>query len=130
MDTKVKKDKLLVILRENQRKHREVFEASLSGYIKRALELVRETERALTEGRTPELRLLLSRPQDHTRDYDRVITMLELDVRDEFVLTEAEAAKYLMDDWQWKRDWLKMSSRYAGAATVANYGNVEEDEDL
>jgi hypothetical protein len=126
--SRIKKDKLLEILRENRARHRGVFEASLAGYRTAAEQLLTQSLAEMSAGRTPELRILLSRPEDHTRDYDRIIRMLELDVDSEFVLDEEQFSNYVMDDWRWKRDWLRMSNRYASASTQQAYGVIEDED--
>lgn len=129
MESTVKKNELLGILRENRDKHRSVFTAALDGYRAESRKLLEEHLQWLSEGRTPKIYIILSRPEDHTRDYDRIIKMLEMEVAETFTLTEDRFAQYVMDDWRWKRDWLKMSNRYASASTVQAYGVVQEDDD-
>jgi len=129
METTVRKDELIAILRQNRDRHRGVFEAALHGYRERAAELLENKLEDLEAGRTPEIRILLSRPEDHTRDYDRTIKMLEMDTGDTFTLSEPNFARYVMDDWDWKRQWLRMSSQYAADATSREYGDTFEGED-
>jgi predicted component of viral defense system (DUF524 family) len=128
VETTVVKSDLLAILTENRAKHRTVFEAAFAGYKDQAKKILRAHLRDLNAGRAPELRILLSRPQDHTADYDRIIKMLELDVNEQFTLPEERFAQYVMDDWRWKRDWLRMSSQYASASTQEAYGVIEDDD--
>lgn len=129
MDTVIKKDELLGILEKNRATHHDVFLAAFEGFQAMAEERLVEYLAAMRQGKKQKrVSILLEAPEDHTRDYDRVIRMLELDVRDEITLTESEIAQYLMDDWQWKRAWLSTSNRYASASTQQAYGVVEEDD--
>jgi hypothetical protein len=128
VETTVNKQQLLKIIRENRDKHRGVFEEALLGFRLHAVKVLDEKIAALRDGRSPEIRIVVSRPEDHTPDYDRVIRMLEMDTGQEFTLSEERFAQYVMDDWSWKRDWLRMSNRYAAGATRQAYG-VEADED-
>lgn len=131
MDTVIKKDELLAILTDNRAKHRDVFLAAFEGFQAMAEERLVEYLAAMHHGKKQKrVSILLEAPEDHTRDYDRVIRMLELDVRDEITLTESEIAQYIMDDWRWKRAWLSMSNRYASASTQEAYGAVEDDDDI
>jgi len=118
----VSKSELLDKVRENRARHRQVFLDSLEGWRKAALAKLEDTVRDLQGGRTPEIRFSLVRPEDHTRDYDRVIEMLEMDIDSEFVLDEQDFSQYVRDDWHWKRQWLQTSSSYAAGSTIANYG--------
>jgi hypothetical protein len=125
----VKKDELLDVLTRNRSKHREVFEAALEGYRKHSISVLDAKIKALGAGRTPEIRFVIDRPEDHTRDYDRVIGMVNADQGDTFELSESDFAQYWEDDWQWKRQWAKMSSGYATESYVANYGAVPSDDE-
>ena len=125
----VNKQELLTRMRENRDKHRKVFLDALAGYRAEALTVLEEQVASLRDGKTPEIRFTLSRPADHTRDYDRVIGMLDMDKGSEFTLDEQTYAQYVDDDWAWKRQWLKMSNRYASASTISNYGDAGLDED-
>lgn len=125
----VKKDELLDVLARNRAKHREVFIAALEGYRKHALVVLKGKVKALSEGRQPEIRIMIERPEDHTRDYDRVIGMVNADQGDTFELSETDFAQYWEDDWSWKRQWAKMSSTYATESYTANYGAVPSEDE-
>ncbi len=118
----VSKAELLARLEENLAKHRTVFEAAAAGYRKEALKELRNREKQLEDGKLPDLFIGLSAPADHTRDYDRVTRMVQMDTGDTFELTEADFGAYVMDDWQWKRQWARTSSTYASAAVAEAYG--------
>lgn len=124
----VKKDELLDVLSRNRSKHREVFEAALEGYRTHAILVLEAKVQALSRGKQPEIRFNIERPEDHTRDYDRVIGMVNADQGDTFELSETDFAQYWEDDWSWKRQWAKMSSVYAGESYTANYGAFNDDE--
>jgi len=131
MTITVNKQDLLAKMQENRGKHHQVFLESLAGYQKAALEALEAQVAALRDGRTPDIRIILDRPVDHTREYDRVIGMLEMDKGSEFTLDEATYAQYVDDDWRWKRQWLRKMSEYAAGSTISNYGiaAVEEAQD-
>ena len=128
MDTNVRKAELISIVRENRDKHTSVFRASVDGYRELAMEMLRGEIASLEAGRTPELRVILTRPRDHTRDYDRVIRMLELDTREQILLDERTFAKYVMDQWEWTGEFLRFSSSYAAGATQEAYGVIDNDD--
>ena len=124
----VKKDELLDVLARNRAKHREVFDAALDGYRKYSIQVLNEKMLSLSRGKNPEIRIMIDRPEDHTRDYDRVIGMVNADQGDTFELSETDFAQYWEDDWQWKRQWAKMSSTYATESYTANYGAFNDDD--
>lgn len=131
MTITVTKQDLLAKIKENREKHHQVFLDSLLGYKAAALQALEAHVKDLQDGRTPEIRIILSRPVDHTREYDRVIGMLEMDKGSEFTLDEVTYAQYVDDDWQWKRQWLRKMSDYAEQSASAAYGvaTVEEARD-
>jgi hypothetical protein len=123
----VDKQALLKQMEENRAKHHQVFLDSLEGWRKAAIAELEGIVKDLQNGRTPEIRLSLARPVDHTRDYDRVIQMLNMSKGSEFTISERDFAQYFRDDWDWKRQWLRQSSEYAAGSTMRNYGVIEDE---
>jgi len=112
MNPKVLKTTLLAAVTANRETHREAFEAALSGYRIDATKTLEKMLERLDKGKMVPIRLGMPLPEDHTRDYDRVIRWLEIEVESEIELTEAEFAQYVMDDWAWKRDWSASNTDY------------------
>jgi hypothetical protein len=54
----------------------------------------------------------LPEPEDHTDDYDRVLTMIEMSINDTVELSENEFAMYVMDQWDWKQSFTESTYRY------------------
>jgi hypothetical protein len=109
---RVEKSDLLERLRENRDGHREVFLRATEGFRE---EVVRQLDQALEEaraGRKFRTSFALPEPSDHTRDYDRVIEMLELCVDQIVELDQREFAQYVQDDWGWRPDFVQTSSQY------------------
>src|ERR1700722_2909298 len=128
MKITVPKDALLGVMRENRDRHRTVFLAALDGYSQERRRLLEgELKRMEADRRPRELRLLLSAPEDHTSEYDRVIVMLEMDTSYTFTLDERTYAQYVADDWAWKRAWAKMSNHYAREVYAASYGEMDDE---
>lgn len=121
MQINVSKAELLAKLQENRAKHRETFEAALNGYKAHAMKVLKAEIRALNDGRIPDINISIGRPEDRTRDYDRVIGMLQMHTGDTFDLDETSYAQYVDDDWSWKRQWLKLSASYAPDSVYTNY---------
>lgn len=53
-------------------------------------------------------------PEDHTREYDRVIRMVEMEVRDEIEIVERDFQSFVMDDCDWSANWASMFGGYGG----------------
>ncbi len=110
----VKKSELLAKLKWNRNTHTAVYEAALKGY---RLALVAMLEKKLAdakEGKAVPHRLDLVEPTSNVKDYDRVISMLEMSVKDEMQITEDQFDKYVMDAWGWKASFEAGTSRYLG----------------
>jgi hypothetical protein len=124
----VDKVDLLAKIRDNRGRHRTVFLAALEGYKQEALRTLRGHIKAIEAGKIPPVSFSLARPEDHTRDYDRVIGMLEMDQGVTFRLDQGAYQNYVDDDWTWKRQWSRLSSSYAPGEYSKNY-TVVDDED-
>jgi len=131
IDAKV--DDLMAKVTENRDKHRAVFEDALDGYKKAAEKALADRIEKIRAGkRGVSLYVSLTEPTDHTRDYDRVIGMLKMhkEAGNNIIeLAEADAARYVNDDWEWKRQWAKLSNSYASASYTKKYGEYSEDNE-
>jgi hypothetical protein len=99
---KVRKSDLLQKMEANRAAHRATFEDALSGYRK---EVIEHLEKMLSEarlGKRVRRNIELIEPMDQTKDYDRVIAMLNMSIDDVFELDEQTFACYVLDDWHWK----------------------------
>lgn len=123
MEIQVNKNDLLTILNENKAKHQTVFAAAVDGWREHALSCIAETEATIRAGRLPKkISIVLPAPENHARDYDRVIGMLTMHQGDTFILPEQEYSWYVDDNWDWKRRWTVSNSGYAAAAMSEVYG--------
>jgi hypothetical protein len=71
-------------------------------------------EQRLNEARNGRIDLVIGliEPMDQTRDYDRVISMLEMSTEEEIELNHSDFAAYVLDDWAWKRQWVGTNAAY------------------
>lgn len=109
---RVKRLELLDILRKNRKAHLETFQKALAGYREVAIE---ELDRMIEEakaGKRIRRQLELIEPTNHTKDYDRVISMLEMCIDNTIELAEDEVGMYVMDDWRWKEQFTQTSAHY------------------
>jgi len=113
----VNKAKLRSVLGKNKKKHRQIFEAACDGYRDKAMELLEQRVAEIKAGKVIHLAFSLPVPEDHTPDYERALKMLEMEVNDTIELDENEFAELVMDDWQWKRQWITTNSMYTSMAT-------------
>jgi len=109
----VNKIALRKAVQENRDEHRKIFEEAVVGYKKRAVELLEDHIKRIEKGKIERIAVSLPVPEDHTHDYDRVLKMLDMSVAEEIELDEHRFAQYVMDDWQWQRQFLSDSSAYS-----------------
>jgi len=110
---KVKRDELLAVVRKNRETHRATFLKAVDGLEKKWRSSLEEKLAAIRSGRRPDRYVLvLTEPQDQTKDYDRAIKSLEMETRDEIELDQHEFAQLVMDDWQWKGQFTATTSQY------------------
>lgn len=109
----VKRMELLEILRKNRKEHRDTFLEALNGYHQAAQRVLAERVQEAKENKRISLSFHLVQPQDQTREYDRIIRMLEMSIHDQVELTTKEFANYVMDDWAWMQSWLHSNVDYS-----------------
>jgi hypothetical protein len=117
-DIQVDKAELIKTLETNKKGHRKVYEEARENYLKAAAEELEKRLDAINAGRMVSLIVNLPVPEDHTRDYERVIKMLGMELRDEILLSEADYQQYVQDDWAWRRAWLANTASYTAGANV------------
>jgi hypothetical protein len=127
--TVVKAD-LLNKLNENLATHEESVEKARKGYNKRVKELTDELSKRAAAGKNVAVQALaiynLPVPKNHRMDYERVIQMVEWHQSDTFELSEHEVAQYIMDYWQWKREFATTNASY-GTASAAELEYLQEE---
>lgn len=106
------------MIQGNRESHRKIFFEAQDGYRKA---MIRELDRRLNEARSGQKisrAAWMAEPEDHTRDYDRILKMLGMCTETHVELDEKEFAQYVMDDWAWKRNFLVANSAYSATATA------------
>jgi hypothetical protein len=113
---KVERIALLQAIKGNRDAHRTMFLKAQEGY--RAM-MIEELDRMLQEakdGKQIRRAVSLVEPQDHTEDYDRVITMLEMSVDKEIEIDASSFDQYVRDRWSWKQFADSTNALYAARA--------------
>lgn len=98
---KVSKAKLLEILKNNRKTHRELF---LEAQIVYKAAIISELDQMLKdarEGSNIRKHVNMAAPEDHTEDYDRLIGLLELAEDATVDLDAVEYNNYVRDKWAW-----------------------------
>lgn len=112
MKTTVVKAWLINTVKQNRGKHRETFLAVQEKFRERVIEEFEKRLALAREGRRVDLYVHLVEPKDQTRDYDRIIGMLEKSTETDITLDEKDYERYVMDRWDWKDQWKTVSATY------------------
>src|SRR3954471_7210545 len=108
----VEKKDLLAKLKENRKNHRKVFEAALAGYRQTAIEELEKRLEDARKGKRIDILIRLHEPVDQTKDYDRAIAMLEMDIGDKVELDANQFSQFVLDDWAWKNQFTASNTAY------------------
>jgi NOL1/NOP2/fmu family ribosome biogenesis protein len=118
---KVSRVKLLDTLKKNREVHAAEYELAEKGYwikveeaLKANLKEIRKTGKTDLAGYWN-----LRGPENHTKDYDLVITMMEYSVEDVIELDQQRFQQYVMDNWSWSTSTKYVNNLYASAALGA-----------
>lgn len=121
-EVKVDRKELLKKVKENREKHVSEFKEAVIGYktvalkeIERGMDRLKKQVEELRAGEVLHLTAVsfnIAVPQNHSKDYDQVISMLEMSVDDTLTIRSDEFAMYVMDDWGWKTDFENTSTIY------------------
>lgn len=122
------KIKVLDILRENRDAHTNIFLEALEGYRKTAIMQFEDNIKKIKKGKLVS-GVYLKLPINQTKDYDRVIKMLELSEGNLVDLTEEQFANYMLDDWSWKQSFLTTNSTYSLSASTALAASGDDEDD-
>lgn len=61
------------------------------------------------------LSFTLAVPEDHTKSYDVAIEMARWEVGDTITLTQGQFQCFVLDDWEWQRQFQHLNKTYVGA---------------
>jgi hypothetical protein len=110
----IKKPELLEAIRKNRDTHRATFLRAQEGYRAAAIEELDRMLKDARDGAKIRRSVTLIEPTEHTKDYDRVIRMLEMSTADEITITETQFSQFVLDEWGWSREFVGSTSRYVG----------------
>lgn len=116
---KVKREELLAMLRTNRDGHRDLFLKAQNGYRKAVVETLDKALKDAREGVAYLTYVALTAPEDHTEDYDTVISMLAMSVDDTIEIEQHDFQCYVRDKWTWAAHANFLNSTYASGGTVA-----------
>lgn len=113
---KVNKDELLSTLRVNREKHAVNYAKAKEGFRILLEKELKQKLRALQEGKSIRLDFKNRKPTNNLKDYDDVISMLELSTDAEIQLDHQQYKQYFKDTWDWTKMWESDNTMYLSAA--------------
>lgn len=119
---RIEKEKLTQIVQKNRDNHRQIFEEATEGYRAKAIEELDKNLALAKAGKRFLTVLHLIEPVDQTREYDKVLRMLQLTEDTIIELTDQEFTCYVLDRWQW-RDAFYVSNATYSAKAAQDYEN-------
>ena len=112
----VSKSELIEILHSNRSDHRRLFEEAMEAYKQEAIRQLEAHIERIKANSPVRVSVSLPLPEDHTTEYDTVISMLEMSLDEEVLLEEHQYQQFVLDKWGWTA---------AFAATYASYTGKE-----
>lgn len=103
---------LLGVVKKNREAHRDEYEKAFEGYREECIRCLQENLDALKSGAIRRVVISEDAPDDHTKDYTRVLEMLNASVDDQVTLTAMEFSNFALDEWGWKEMWVTSNSKY------------------
>lgn len=122
MQVRIEKTTLLETLNKNRAAHRAIFEEAVEGYRTQALALLDRHIADIKANKLIRVHVVIPAPVDQTKEYDRVIEMVKMNTFEHMDLDEHEFAQFVMDNWEWKHNFLLSNSTYSRTAMAAISG--------
>jgi hypothetical protein len=95
---RIKRSDLIAKLKENRDNHAQLYKDALEGYFVETKKKLEQKIKTLEKGETISS-FSIAVPKDHTKDYDRLISMLEMSIDDELEITSHDFNNYVLDEW-------------------------------
>lgn len=109
---RIEKSKLQSAINENLITHLSEFDTAMEDYRKVATDDLKDAIKDIKNGEIVS-HLNFDVPENHKEDYDRTLTMLGMSEDTIIELTEQEFNQYVMDDWNWKHQFMTTTANYA-----------------
>jgi hypothetical protein len=137
----VKKEDLIEAIESNMQKYKELYAAMKTKYFENSRELLYDAISKIEAGSEKRVIIDLHLPTNQEDGYKNVISMLKMDVSDTVTLDQNEYAKYVLNEWNWKKEFvasaaallITTNNRYYGysgySGSAGKQGNHEESEE-
>jgi hypothetical protein len=109
---RVSKKFLLQKLTANRTEHEKTYYEILEARHQKVIETLKAELKKAKRDRLYRPVLNLPLPENHVKDYDRAIGILDASLDTEFELSSTEFDQYVNDDWKWKESYMTVSGCY------------------
>lgn len=113
---KMNKNNLLQIVKTNREQHINLYTASYAEYKKDLIKELDNLKQKVEAGEDIEHYIKLDKPQNHTEEYDRTISILNNSVNDFVELDLREYDSYVLDKWNWSASFMNATNTYLSKA--------------
>lgn len=110
---RIPKQQLVEAITKNRNSHIDDYVKAANGYRDYMIVELNKAINRLKSGENIELRFDYDKPpHDHKDDYDAVLKMLEMSVDDVVEIHDNEFRQFVLDDWDWQRNWKLSNLKY------------------
>ncbi len=117
-DVKVRRADLIARIRKNRDEHRELFLKAQDGFRARVIEELDAMLAEARDGKPVRTAVRLKQPEDHTKEYDRAIEMLDMSTEDEVMLDYQNFVQLVRNEWAWFGNVTAMNTLYASGGKL------------
>jgi hypothetical protein len=115
----VNKNELIATLRDNRQNHREIFEKALVVFREKVIEAFERRLDDAKNGRKIDTYIALPQPEDHTKDFDTAISMLEWETGERVKLSRRDFLRYVKNQWEWEASFAANTVSYSAQLDAA-----------
>lgn len=119
MRVSVNRLETLGAIKENAERHAKIVAEAREGYMKAAEKALAARLKELRAGKIVSLSFNLAPPVDQSKVYRTIIKMLEMHQGETVDLDSNQVRSFVMDEWDWKRQFLLSNAPYSATAFEA-----------
>jgi hypothetical protein len=109
---RVSKSFLIETLEKNKEDHQTSYYEILEARHAKLLDTLRGELKKAKDRKDYQPSIHVPLPENHVKDYEKVINLLHASLDQEFELSRSEFDQYVNDDWGWKGHFLTVSGCY------------------
>lgn len=117
-NVQINKDELLIIVENNAKRHKQIYEEAKVGFLKKVGEKLQQAvEDLVNNDGTKGVYINECAPPSHMKEYDLAISMLRNTTDTSITLTPSDFNTLVRDMWDWQSSFLTHASQYSSSAS-------------